>query len=202
MRIEEDIKLGFKDVLIRPKRSTLKSRANVDLIRNFSFKYSNYIWSGVPLIASNMDTIGTFKMAESLSKFNILTAIHKYYSFEEWKDFVNLSSQKTLNNLMISIGTSNSDLVKIKKICSLSSELKYICIDVANGYSEYFVSFLKKIRNMFPNHIICAGNVVTGEMVEELILSGADIVKVGIGPGSVCTTRIKTGIGYPQLSAI
>ncbi|MBZ2279067.1 GMP reductase [Buchnera aphidicola] len=202
MRIEEDIKLGFKDVLIRPKRSTLKSRANVDLIRDFSFKYSNYTWSGVPLIASNMDTIGTFKMAESLSKFNILTAIHKYYSFEQWKSFVHLSSQKTLNHLIVSIGTSSLDLVKIKKICSLSSELKYICIDVANGYSEHFVSFLRSIRSIFPNHIICAGNVVTGEMVEELILSGADIVKVGIGPGSVCTTRIKTGVGYPQLSAI
>lgn len=202
MRIEEDVKLGFKDVLIRPKRSTLKSRSQVDLIRSFSFKYSNDKWSGIPIIASNMDTIGTFPMVNSLSFFNILTAVHKYYSLEEWKNFISLSSKSTLNHVIVSIGTSNADFIKIKKIFLLSSELKYICIDVANGYSEHFVSFLKLIRDFFPNKIICAGNVVTGEMVEELILSGADIVKVGIGPGSVCTTRVKTGVGYPQLSAI
>ncbi|WP_348769540.1 GMP reductase [Buchnera aphidicola] len=202
MRIEEDIKLGFKDVLIKPKRSTLKSRSEVDLIRFFTFKYSDYKWSGIPIIAANMDTIGTFSMAVSLSHFNILTAIHKYYSLDEWKKFVNVSEEKVLKHIIVSIGTSDLDFFKIQKILSLSSSLKCICIDVANGYSEYFVSFLKKIRNIFPNKIICAGNVVTGEMVEELILSGADIVKVGIGPGSVCTTRVKTGVGYPQLSAI
>ncbi|QFQ32937.1 GMP reductase [Buchnera aphidicola (Aphis fabae)] len=202
MRIEEDIKLGFKDVLIRPKRSTLKSRSEVDLIRIFTFKYSDQKWSGIPIIAANMDTIGTFQMALSLSNFNILTAIHKYYSFDEWKNFINTSSEQVLEHVIVSIGTSDLDFLKIQKILSLSSKLKYICIDVANGYSEHFVCFLKKVRNAFPNKIICAGNVVTGEMVEELILSGADIVKVGIGPGSVCTTRVKTGVGYPQLSAI
>jgi len=202
MRIEEDIKLGFKDVLIRPKRSTLKSRSQVDLIRYFSFKYSSILWSGIPIIAANMDTIGTFEMVKSLSNFNILTAVHKYYSFEEWKNFISLSSKEILNNVIVSIGTSNIDFLKIKKIFLLSSEIKYICIDVANGYSEHVVAFLKLVRDFFPDKIICAGNVVTGEMVEELILSGADIVKVGIGPGSVCTTRVKTGVGYPQLSAI
>ncbi|CAL4320692.1 GMP reductase [Buchnera aphidicola] len=202
MRIERDIKLGFKDVLIRPKRSILKSRSQVDLTRKFFFKYSSTVWSGVPIIAANMDTIGTFQMAQSLSNYNILTAVHKYYSFEEWRDFVSVSSDKTLNHVIVSIGTSNLDFVKVKKIFSLSLELKYICIDVANGYSEHFLSFLKLVRECFLDKIICAGNVVTGEMVEELILSGADVVKVGIGPGSVCTTRIKTGVGYPQLSAI
>ncbi|QCO70769.1 GMP reductase [Buchnera aphidicola] len=202
MRIEEDIKLGFKDVLIRPKRSTLKSRAQVDLVRCFSFKYSSIIWSGIPIIAANMDTIGTFEMVKSLSNFNILTAVHKYYSFEEWEIFVNSSSKEVLNHVIVSIGISKIDFLKIKKIFLLSSDLKYICIDVANGYSEHVVSFLKSVRDYFPDKIICAGNVVTGEMVEELILSGADIVKVGIGPGSVCTTRVKTGVGYPQLSAI
>lgn len=202
MRIEEDIKLGFKDVLIRPKRSILKSRSEVDLIRSFTFKYAHNKWSGIPIIAANMDTIGTFEMAFSLSSFKILTAIHKYYSFDEWKVFVSKSTEKTLEHVIVSIGTSDLDFLKIQKILSLSSKLKYICIDVANGYSEYFVSFLKKVRDSYPNAIICAGNVVTGEMVEELILSGADIVKVGIGPGSVCTTRTKTGVGYPQLSAI
>ena len=81
-------------------------------------------------------------------------------------------------------------------------KIQVLCIDVANGYSEHFVEFVKKARANFPDKIIIAGNVVTGEMVEELILAGADIIKVGIGPGSVCTTRVKTGVGYPQLSAI
>ncbi|CAL4320813.1 GMP reductase [Buchnera aphidicola (Eriosoma grossulariae)] len=202
MRIEEDIKLSFKDVLIRPKRSILRSRSQVELSRKFIFKHSCISWSGIPIIASNMDTVGTFTMVKVLSKFEILTAIHKYYTIDQWINFIQSVSVQTLNYIMVSTGTSDSDFSKIKAILSLSDELKYICIDVANGYSEHFVSFLKKARDTFPNIIICAGNVVTGEMVEELILAGADIVKVGIGPGSVCTTRKKTGIGYPQLSAV
>ncbi|XBC38358.1 MAG: GMP reductase [Buchnera aphidicola (Floraphis choui)] len=202
MRIEEDVKLGFKDVLIRPKRSILKSRSQVDLTRSFIFKNSSKVWTGIPLIAANMDTIGTFRMAKALSSFNMLTAVHKYYSYAYWKNFVCSVSDAVLEYVIVSTGMSEEDFIKLKKIFSLSSKLQYICIDAANGYTEKFVSFLRKVREFFPEKIICAGNVVTGEMVEELILSGADIVKVGIGSGSVCTTRIKTAIGYPQLSAV
>lgn len=202
MRIEEDIKLGFKDVLIRPKRSILKSRSQVDLTRQFTFKHSSNIWSGIPLIAANMDTVGTFTMVKVLSLFYVLTAVHKYYSYSCWKKFIQDTSGNVLQHTIVSTGVSDEDFIKLKKIFSLSEKLKFICIDVANGYSEQFVYFLKKIRECFPDKTICAGNVVTGEMVEELILSGADIVKVGIGPGSVCTTRVKTAIGYPQLSAV
>ncbi|XRX42454.1 MAG: GMP reductase [Buchnera aphidicola (Eriosoma harunire)] len=202
MRIDEDMKLSFKDVLIRPKRSLLRSRSQVKLNRKFFFKHSRIIWSGIPVIASNMDTVGTFSMVKVLSKFSILTAIHKYYSIIDWENFINTTSIDVLNHTMVSTGTSSADFNKIKKILLLSNDLKFICIDVANGYSEEFIIFLKKARDTFPNITICAGNVVTGEMVEELILAGADIVKVGIGSGSVCTTRTKTGIGYPQLSAV
>ncbi|ANF16991.1 guanosine 5'-monophosphate oxidoreductase [Buchnera aphidicola (Schlechtendalia chinensis)] len=202
MRIEEDVKLGFKDVLIRPKRSTLKSRSQVDLTRNFTFKNSGKVWTGIPLIASNMDTVGTFRMVRVLSSFHVLTAVHKYYSYTHWKNFVCSISETLLKYVVVSTGMSENDFIKLKKIFSLSSKLQYICIDVANGYTEQFVAFLKRVREYFSDKIICAGNVVTGEMVEELILSGADIVKVGIGSGSVCTTRVKTAIGYPQLSAI
>ncbi|EOY5052522.1 GMP reductase [Serratia marcescens] len=202
MRIEEDLKLGFKDVLIRPKRSTLKSRSEVELERQFTFKHSGCSWSGVPIIAANMDTVGTFRMAEALASFDVLTAVHKHYSVEQWADFVQRMPESVLRHVMVSTGTSEADFAKMQQILALSSALKFICIDVANGYSEHFVAFLQKAREACPNHVICAGNVVTGEMVEELILSGADIVKVGIGPGSVCTTRVKTGVGYPQLSAV
>lgn len=201
MRIEQDLKLGFKDVLFRPKRSTLKSRSQVELKRSFIFKNSQVKWEGVPVIAANMDSVGTFEMAKVLSQHQVLTAIHKHYTVDEWKSFIK-SNPETLNNVLVSTGTSESDFVKTQKIMSLSEKLQFICIDIANGYSEHLVEFVSKMRETFPNKAIIAGNVVTGDMVEELILAGADIVKVGIGPGSVCTTRVKTGVGYPQLSAI
>ncbi len=202
MRIEEDLKLGFKDVLIRPKRSTLKSRSEVELERTYTFKHSGLNWTGVPIIAANMDTVGTFTMAEALASFNVLTAVHKHYSVEAWQAFIQRVSPTVLRHVMVSSGTSESDFSKLGAILALTPQLNFICIDVANGYSEHFVEFLQRVRESFPGKTICAGNVVTGEMVEELILSGADIVKVGIGPGSVCTTRVKTGVGYPQLSAV
>ncbi|MFY9244053.1 MAG: GMP reductase [Polaribacter sp.] len=202
MRIENDLKLGFKDVMIRPKRSTLKSRSQVTLEREFKFLHSNVIWKGIPIMAANMDTVGTFEMAKALAKHGLFTAIHKHYSLEEWKEFAKNASEEILKNIAVSTGTGRKDSEKVKQILSEFPQINFICIDVANGYSEHFVNFVKKIRGNHPNKIIIAGNVVTGEMVEELLLAGADIIKVGIGPGSVCTTRVKTGVGYPQLSAI
>lgn len=202
MRIEYDIKLGFKDVMFRPKRSTLKSRSEVSLEREFTFLHTGKKWKGVPIIAANMDTVGTFEMADALSKEKIITAIHKHYSIEEWTDYLKDKSDEFYNYIALSTGTGKSDEEKIKKICDQHPKIQFLCIDVANGYSQYFVEFVKQIRKNFPDKVIIAGNVVTGEMVEELLLAGADIIKVGIGPGSVCTTRVKTGVGYPQLSAI
>jgi len=202
MRIEQDLKLGFKDVLFRPKRSTLKSRSQVELTRDFTFKHSGRQWSGVPIIAANMDSVGSFEMAASLSKHNVMTAIHKHYTVEDWAGFVKNNDASVLNNAMVSTGTSEADFQKTKDIMALTDDLIFICIDIANGYSEHLVEYVQKVRAEFSTKVISAGNVVTGDMVEELILAGADIVKVGIGPGSVCTTRVKTGVGYPQLSAI
>ena len=202
MRIENEIKLGFKDVMIRPKRSTLKSRSQVSLDRNFTFVNSGKKWSGVPIIAANMDTVGTFEMAEALAKDKIITAVHKHYSLQEWSTFLESQPDSIYDYIALSTGIGSTDEEKIQKIIGQHPQINFLCIDVANGYSENFVDFVKKIRQNFPEKTIIAGNVVTGEMVEELILAGADIIKVGIGPGSVCTTRLKTGVGYPQLSAI
>ncbi|MBC3758623.1 GMP reductase [Hyunsoonleella sp. SJ7] len=202
MRIEYDIKLGFKDVMIRPKRSTLKSRKRVSLVREFKFLHSSIQWSGIPIIAANMDTVGTFEMAKSLSEDQLITAVHKHYSVNEWNAFLKDAPKGIENYIAVSSGISVEDADKLHEIFQAHPNLKFICIDVANGYSEYFVEFVKETRRKYPEKVIIAGNVVTGEMVEELLLSGADIVKVGIGPGSVCTTRVKTGVGYPQLSAI
>ena len=202
MRIEQDLKLGFKDVMIRPKRSTLKSRSQVSLEREYRFLHSNTEWTGVPIMAANMDTVGTFEMAKKLAENKLFTAVHKHYSISEWDTFLKETSAEIQNFIAVSTGTGKEDSKKLKEILALSQDLKFICIDVANGYSEHFVEFVKNTRENHPDKVIIAGNVVTGEMVEELLIAGADIVKVGIGPGSVCTTRVKTGVGYPQLSAI
>jgi GMP reductase len=202
MRIEYDIKLGFKDVMFRPKRSTLKSRSQVEVERTFKLLHAGFDWSGVPVIAANMDTVGTFEMALALAEKKMFTALHKHYSPEEWEQFLESAPEGVENYIAVSTGTGQQDLEKVKAIFEKHPELKFLCIDVANGYSEQFVAFVKEARQQFPDKGIIAGNVVTGEMVEELLLAGADIIKVGIGPGSVCTTRVKTGVGYPQLSAI
>ncbi|CAK4082737.1 unnamed protein product [Aphanomyces euteiches] len=200
-RIETEPKLDFKDVLIRPKRSTLKSRSQVDVSRTYTFRNSGKTWTGVPVVAANMDTVGTFEMAVVLAQNKCITCIHKHYTVDEWKTFAS-SHPDVLPFVAVSAGTSSSDLDRVSEVLGNHADISFVCLDVANGYSEHFVDAVRAVRAKHPHHTIIAGNVVTGEMVEELILSGADIIKVGIGPGSVCTTRKQTGVGYPQLSAV
>jgi GMP reductase len=157
----------------------------------------------VPIIAANMDTVGTFEVAEALAEHRMLCAIHKHYSLGEWQSFVERQKADDIfARIMVSIGVMDEDFEKLAQIMAQHPELHFICIDVANGYAESFAEYVERVRQAYPDKTIIAGNVVTGEMVEQLLLSGADIVKVGIGPGSVCTTRVKTGVGYPQLSAV
>jgi GMP reductase len=199
MRIETEVKLDFSDVLIRPKRSTLSSRKEVDLARTYKFKHSGQEWNGVPIMAANMDGVGTLEMAHALYQHRMFTCLVKNI------DMTNMMSAVEDiggNHFAVSTGTSDKDWSTLQQVLNVYPELKFICIDVANGYSEHFGDFVEKVRERYPTHTIIAGNVVTGDMTQELILRGADIVKVGIGPGSVCTTRIQTGVGYPQLSAI
>ena len=216
MRIEEDVKLDYKDVLIRPKRSTLKSRNQVQLTRKTNFRNyqpdfpdnsADYHYQGLPIMASNMDGVGTFEMANKLASQRIFTCLVKTYEANELIDFFNarfdIDDSSRTENVAMSIGTSDDDWCKLESVKALTgSNLRYVCMDIANGYSDHFAEHVRKVRKQFPDLVIIAGNVVTREMTEELILAGADIVKVGIGPGSVCTTRIQTGVGYPQLSAV
>jgi len=205
MRIEEEVKLDFADVLIRPKRSKLSSRSSVDITRSLKIYPNNQQpWIGVPIIAANMDTVGTFDMARTLSKFDLMTSLHKHYSLEKLVEFFNNTEDGVCKNIFYSMGIVDEDYEKLRKFNQRVDVTKFrnITIDVANGYSESFIDFVKKVRHEFPDKCIMAGNVVTGEITEELILSGVNIVKVGIGPGAVCTTRKVTGVGYPQLSAI
>jgi GMP reductase len=194
MHIDNEIKLDYSDVLIRPKRSRLNSRAEVKITREFRFPHSSQTWTGVPLMAANMDTTGTIEMANALSQMQAITCLHKYVT----KDEVPLLNDK--NFVALSCGLDNPSINYLHG--NFDKGFKFICLDVANGYSERFIDLVKDMRKIWNNAIIIAGNVVTAEMTEALILAGADIVKVGIGPGSVCTTRKITGVGYPQLSAV
>jgi len=204
MRIERDVKLDYSDVLFRPKRSTLSSRKEVTLHRSYQFKHSGYQWTGVPIVAANMDGVGTFEMAEALNRMDLFTAVKKSYTPAQIHEWLNNSADKhtLVQNIAVSTGVTDSDDQRLEEILKLNRSIKFVCIDVANGYSEKFIDYVGRIRERFPHVTIIAGNVVTPDVTEELILRGADIVKVGIGPGSVCTTRIKTGVGYPQLSAV
>jgi GMP reductase len=198
MKIIYEPKLDFDDVLLVPQRSKSASRSEVDLIRNFNFFHSSRKWKGIPICVANMDTTGTFDMAKSTSKHNIVTCLHKHYAIEDYRNFCDL------NYCWYSMGIKQADIQKLSEFIDRFGFEPNICIDVANGYTDDFVEFCKSVREIVQNEsIIMAGNICTPEMVQELILhGGVDIVKVGIGPGSACTTRLKTGVGYPQLSAI
>jgi len=202
MRILDDVKLDYQDVLLKPKRSTLQSRKDVQLERTFSFYHSPKKWTGIPIMTANMATCGTFEIARVLSKHKIITTFHKYYSVNDYKQFF-----KNFNNpdyIGYTLGIREQDIKQLKtmKKNGLLEKFSFICLDVPNGYLQSFLEVIKEVRKMCPKHIIIAGNVVTNEITEEIILAGADLVKIGIGPGSACTTRRMTGVGYPQLSAV
>ena len=200
MRIEEEIKLDYSDVLFRPKRSTLKSRKDVDLNRKYTFKHSRSSWKGIPIIASNMDGVGEIDVAKKLSSHKLMTALTKQHDINQIGTIY--KGNIFFDSIALSCGTSKDSYNRLNSILKKYPKFKFICIDVANGYSENFSNFVSEVRKKYPKKTIIAGNVVTADMTQELVLSGADIVKVGIGPGSVCTTRIQTGVGYPQLSAV
>jgi GMP reductase len=206
-KIINETKLDFDDVLIRPKRSTLNSRSEVCIQREFKFKYSPRKLLAVPIMVANMDTVGTFAMAKSLGLQGAITCLHKHYKTNEYVAFYTDPSIVNKNLAFYSVGTSEKDINKAIEVFGQIKKYNFdtpnICLDVANGYTEQFVKTAHKLRSLFPESVIMAGNVVTPEMTEELIIHGkVDIVKVGIGSGSVCTTRLKTGVGYPQLSAV
>jgi len=199
MIIEEDIKLDYSDVLIRPKRSTLTSRTEVDLDREYTFYHSNQKWKGIPIMSSNMDAVGTFRMHNVLRDYKMITCIARHKN----KDGRSWNEAESKQSLCVMSGVSQTELSEIIGVyTTFDDKIGFVGLDVANGYTINFVDAIKKLRYQLPKATIIAGNVVTADMTQEIILAGADIVKIGVGPGSVCTTRLKTGIGYPQLSAV
>ncbi|HPI67402.1 MAG TPA: GMP reductase [bacterium] len=202
MRILDEIKLDYQDVLLRPKRSTLSSRKDVILERSFRFYHSPKTWTGIPIMAANMATCGTFELARILANYKMITAFHKFYQVKDYEEFFKTFHQPDYVCYTLGIRANDLTQLKLMKDKGLLEKFSFICLDVPNGYLQIFVEIIKQVRHLCPEHIIIAGNVVTNEITEEIILAGADMVKIGIGPGSVCTTRKMTGVGYPQLSAV
>lgn len=198
MLLDNDPKLDFSDVLLVPNRSSLKSRSQVTTTVDF------FDHDVCPIIAANMDGVGTFEMAEALGRHKIMTAMVKHYSVDELLGFY--STAKYGKYAIYSMGTSEDDY---NKFVQFTEELGTnadgpiaVCVDVANGYTTQFEEFCSRVAENHPEYILIAGNVVTPERCAELFDAGVDVVKIGIGPGSVCTTRKLTGVGYPQLSAV
>jgi GMP reductase len=200
MNIENDLKLDYSSVLLRPKRSTLGSRKEVRLERTHTFRNSKQNFQRIPIMAANMDGVGTMDMADTLGRLGMFTCLIKTYSIKELVGFF-VDNPERAEYTAYSMGIMEADAAKFRAVYQ-GADIKYLCIDVANGYSERFLDFVNQMRTDYPKLVIIAGNVVTADQTQELLLRGADVVKVGIGPGSVCTTRIQTGVGYPQLSSV
>lgn len=204
-QIIEEVQLDYCDVMIKPKRSTLNSRSEPNVYRDYKFRWTNRIINGNGLMVANMATTGTFEMAKVMQKNKMFCCLQKHYTYEELKTFLedNFNNPESHNNdyIFVSTGIKAGDYEKICKVIDLGL-CKNLCIDIANGYIPNLLSFVKKIRENYPSLVIMVGNVVTGDMVQDLILTGADIVKCGIGPGANCTTRKETGCGRPQFSTV
>lgn len=213
--IIEEVQLDYCDVMIKPKRSTLNSRNEPNIYREYKFKWTDKRIYGNGLMVANMATTGTFEMAKVMAKNLMFCCLQKHYSFEELKSFLEEHKDDMiacdyngesalvpfLDYIFISTGIKDGDYEKICKVLDLGL-CKNLCIDIANGYIPNLIAFVKKIREKYSDLVIMVGNVVTGDMVQDLILNGADLVKVGIGPGANCTTRKETAVGRPQLSAV
>ena len=207
MQIENDIKLDFNDVLIKPKRSMAVSRADVDLNRQFKLLncqlYKDKSWdAGIPIIAANMDTVASIKVAESLAKHNCWTALHKFYSLDVLEKF--FKDNEANNRTFYTLGTSDDDYKKLRMLYKLATPIPNILVDIANGYRQSFVKFVREIREWFPDSVIMAGNVCTPEMTIELLIEGkADLIKVGIGGGCfVAGTKVKTKDGTKPIEKV
>ena len=206
-KINNKIHLDFDDVLILPKSSQINSRNDVKLEKEINFSKRDQIYRGIPIIAANMTTIGTFEVYRVLSKYKIMTAFHKFYKLQDFRNFIEVNNNNDNNIVLdpnyfiVSTGISNSDYDNLVNILD-NIDVKYIMIDIANGYINNFIEFCDKVRKKYPYKVIIAGNVCTDEGIKKLVDIDIDIIKIGIGGGSACTTRLQTGIGVPQFSCI
>lgn len=205
-QIRDSIELDFCDVLFRPKRTTLNSRSEADVIREYKFKYYPNTIKSCGIMAANMATTGTFEINNVLQKHKAFTCLHKHYKETELRSYMatNYMDDDSEYNSFTFISTGlKDDKEKLFNYLESGTQIDKICIDIANGYIPKLIEFVREVRNKFPSSLIMVGNVVTGDMTQDLILNGADIVKVGIGPG--CFTpnmKVKTDDGLKNIKDI
>ena len=199
----DETKLDYGNVLLVPGTNTsVASRKDVDLNCSIQFpKQPAVVYKGIPIMAANMDGVGTLEMADALTKMGLFSCLTKSYNSQELVKFFEKDPARK-EFCAITVGLREADRDVFAAVHQKVGALQYVCLDVANGHTERFVEFLGRFRKDFHDVVIIAGNVVTPEQTLALASAGADLIKVGIGPGSVCETRIKTGVGYPQFSAI
>lgn len=206
MRLENDIKLDYDDVLLTPKRSTLMSRKEVVLLKKYFFKNSQYEYSGIPIMVANMDAIASKRMAEVIHQEGLITVLHKHYSKDDLLPWLTDTFKR--NPPWYSMGITESDYQRYLNFINCLPEYfdeksVPVCVDVANGYSEGFLDFVARFRDKHPFVPLMAGNVVTANMTEELILKGVDVAKIGIGPGCfVPESKVKTHDGLKSIEEI
>lgn len=180
--------IDFNDVLIIPRPTTITSRNDINL----------EIEDEIPIMAANMATIGQLSVAKILANYKLLTCLHKFYDVNE----IEKEALEIYRFLIPSAGIDKESNQRLEEICKHIPGIKYICFDVANGYMIKYINHLFEMRNKYPDVKIIAGNVATPKGCEQILNTGVDYVKIGIGSGSACLTRNKTGIGYSQFMAI
>jgi GMP reductase len=209
MQIIDSVQLDFSDVLIKPRRSSIDSRSKVDITREYKFKWCPYVIKGTGIMQANMGTIGNFNVSRKMLENGLFACLHKYHSVEDLIEFYGElydkyvhSGDKSLRRCLLGIGLRDDGIEKLRVINKALGIQVGVKFDVPNGYIPQVKEKVIELRKEFPEMFIMVGNVVTGDITEDLILSGADCVAVGIGPGGQCLTRPTTGCGRPQLSAI
>lgn len=192
----------FKDVLLVPKKCIVNSRKDISLSTIISHNEHSNILLGVPLISANMDTITGRDMAAAMSTWSGAGFLHRYQSYTDVMETILFMKAHNFHPIIPSIGVSSDEYWSDMAFMYLSNGADGICIDIAHGHSENMIKQVKELTTKYPKEHFIAGNIATKDAAKELIDAGATGLKVGIGPGRVCTTRLETGAGIPQLTAI
>ena len=202
MNILDNTELDFSDVLIKPRRSTIASRKDADIVREYKFKWCPKVIKGTGIMQANMGTIGNFEVSRQMLKDGLFACLHKHHPVDSLIEFYSSLTDDEFDRTFLAIGLKDTGLIKLRVLYDKFQKVPPVRFDVPNGYIPQVKEQVIKIRQEFPDVLLGVGNVVTGDITEDLILSGADIVWVGIGGGSGCLTRKQTGVGRPQLSAV
>ena len=212
MQIINETQLDFSDVLIKPRRSSIDSRSKVDITREYKFKWCPNIIIGTGIMQSNMGTIGNFEVSRKMLEQGLFACLHKHHKVEDLIEFyrelvppveeVRYTAYDSWRRCLLGIGLRDNGIEKLRTINKELGIQVGVKFDVPNGYIPQVKEKVIELRKEFPEMFIMVGNVVTGDITEDLILSGADCVAVGIGNGAQCLTRRQTGCGRPQFSAL